>query len=76
MDPNAVTVPEPSRISVDEALAMLNRGEPVTFVDARNPVAWGKAETKLPEAVRVPADDVLDQLARIPRGRAIITYCT
>ena len=76
MDPNAVQSPEPTRLSVEEVLERLRRGEPLTFVDTRNPVAWGEADTKLPEAVRVPADDVTSQLPRIPRDRTIITYCT
>ena len=38
--------------------------------------AWGEAETKLPGAIRVPADEVGQHLQEIPRDRAVITYCT
>ena len=76
MDPNVVKASEPVRLGVDEVLDRLNSGESLTFVDTRNPKAWGEADTKLPEAVRVPADDVVAQLPRIPRDRTIITYCT
>ena len=54
----------------------MDRGEPFAFVDTRNPKAWGEAETKLPGAVRVPADELDEHLSEIPRDRAVITYCT
>ena len=64
------------KISVDVLRKRLDRGGDVFFVDARNPVAWGQAETKLPAAIRVPADQVEQHLADIPRDRTIVTYCT
>ena len=67
---------EPTRITVDEARERMERGEPLTFVDTRNPQAWGEAETKLPGAIRVPADEVEEHLAEIPKGQAVIIYCT
>ena len=70
------TVPEPTRVTVDEVIERLNRGEQFVFIDARNPKAWGNAETKLPGAIRVPSDEVEQHLNEIPRGRTIITYCT
>jgi rhodanese-related sulfurtransferase len=54
----------------------MDRGEQFAFVDTRNPQAWGEAETKLPGAVRVPADELEQHLSEIPRDRAVITYCT
>ena len=67
---------EPTRITVDEAKERLDRGEPLAFVDTRNPKAWGEADTKLPGAIRVPADEVDEHLDEIPKDRAVITYCT
>lgn len=67
---------EATRITVDEIQARLDRGEQFAFVDTRNPQAWGAAETKLPKAIRVPADEVEQHLSEIPRDRAVITYCT
>ena len=61
------------RISVDD---VAKRGEDVFFVDTRNPQAWAEAETRLPGAIRVPADQVEQHLADIPRDRTIVTYCT
>ena len=69
-------VPEPTRVTVDEVFERLNRGEQFVFIDARNPKAWGKADTRLPGAIRVPAEAVEQHLSEIPQGRTIITYCT
>ena len=76
MSSNPKTVPEPTRVTVDEIIERLNRGEQFGFIDARNPKAWAKAETKLPGAIRVPSDEIEQHLNEIPRGRTIITYCT
>jgi rhodanese-related sulfurtransferase len=67
---------EPTRVTVDEVKERMDRGEPLAFVDTRNPQAWGEAETKLPGAIRVPADEVEQHLDGIPHDRAVITYCT
>lgn len=67
---------EATRITVDELRERMNRGEPFTILDNRNPNAWSEAETKLPGALRVPADEVEKHISDIPRDRAIVTYCT
>jgi len=54
----------------------MGRGEPLSFVDARNPQAWDEAQTKLPGAIRVLADEAQEHLQSISRDRAVITYCT
>jgi rhodanese-related sulfurtransferase len=54
----------------------MERGEPLVFLDTRNPKAWGESDLKLPGAIRMPADEVQEHLEEVPRGRAIITYCT
>jgi rhodanese-related sulfurtransferase len=54
----------------------MKRGEPFAFVDTRNPQAWAEAETILPGAVRVTADEAENHLQEIPRDRTVITYCT
>ena len=64
------------RVTVDEVKARMDRGEPIVFLDARNPQAWGEADTKLPGAIRVPAEEADRHLDQIPRDRAVITYCT
>jgi rhodanese-related sulfurtransferase len=71
-----VTAVEATRVTVDEVKERMERGEQFTFVDTRNPQAWGEADTKLPGAIRVPAGEVKQHLDEIPRDRAVITYCT
>ena len=67
---------EPTPISAEDAKKLLDRGERVTFVDARNPVAWGSAKDKLPGAIRIPVDDVDGHIGELPEDGTVITYCT
>jgi len=67
---------EATRVTVDEVKQRLDRGESFTFVDTRNPKAWAEAPTKLPKAIRVPAEEVEQHLNEIPHDRTVITYCT
>ena len=76
MSANVQNAPEPLRVTAKELIERMNRGEDVYFVDARNPQAWAEADTKLPGAVRVPADAVEQHLADMPRDRMIVAYCT
>jgi rhodanese-related sulfurtransferase len=77
MEPTSITADlEPSRITIDEVKARLVQGEPLLFLDVRNPKAWETANVKLPGALRVPVDAVEQRLPELPRDRTIITYCT
>jgi rhodanese-related sulfurtransferase len=67
---------EATKVTVDEVRERMERGEQFTFVDTRNPVAWGESDVKLPGAIRVPADELKQHLDEIPHDRAVITYCT
>ena len=67
---------EATRITVDEVKERMDRGEQFTFVDSRNPKAWAEADKKLPNAIRVPAEELEQHLDEIPKDRAVITYCT
>jgi len=67
---------EATRVTPDEIKERLDRGEQFAFLDTRNPKAWAEADTKLPGAIRVPADEVEQHLNEIPRDRTVITYCT
>jgi rhodanese-related sulfurtransferase len=73
MESTDITV---DRVTADEVKARLDRGEPIAFLDARNPTAWGEADTKLPGALRVPTDEAERRLDEVPRDRAVVTYCT
>ena len=65
-----------TRITVDEVGERLNRGEQFAFVDTRNPQAWAQSDQKLPNAIRVPAEEIDQHLDEIPHDRVVITYCT
>lgn len=67
---------EPTRVTVDELKERIAREEELAFVDTRNEKAWAEAETKLPGAIRVPADEVAEHLDQIPKDRTVIAYCT
>jgi len=60
------------RIDPDEAQQLKD----AVFVDARNPQAWGAASTKLPGAIRIPANALESHLDELPKGKLLITYCT
>jgi predicted sulfurtransferase len=72
------------RVTPEEVMRRMDQGEPVTFVDTRNPQAWGLSNEKLPGAIRIPADEVDQHLGAIPKdasegrpkGHWIVTYCT
>ena len=66
----------PSKLTVAQVHELINDGQPVTFIDSRNPIAWGSSRVKLPGAVRVPIDQVERHLAALPRDRRLIVYCT
>jgi len=67
---------EATRITVDEVSERLNRGEQFTFIDTRNPTAWGESDQKLPNAIRMLGSELEQHLDEIPKDRAVITYCT
>jgi rhodanese-related sulfurtransferase len=60
------------RIEPEEA----HKLKDAVFVDSRNPVAWAEGPTKLPGAIRIPANDLESHLAELPKDRPIVTYCT
>ncbi len=72
----ATRTTEATRITVDEAKERMDRGEQFVFIDSRNPKAWAEADTKLPGAIRVPADQVESHLTEISHDRTVVTYCT
>ena len=69
-------MPDNLRISTDELKKRMDAGEDFVVIDTRNPQAWAQSDVKLPEAIRVPADKLEEQLAKIPKNKSIVTYCT
>jgi hypothetical protein len=66
----------PLRVSVDEVMKRIARGERILFLDTRSPKSWGESTEKIRGAIRVPPDEVASHLDRIPEGQSLVTYCT
>lgn len=64
------------RMTVDELRRRTQAGEDLTIIDVRNPTAWAESDTMIPEAIRIPLDQVEESLPRIPRTRPVVAYCT
>ena len=64
------------RITVKELKRRMEAGEDFTIIDVRNPEAWAESDTMIPESVRVPLDELDKNLARIPKTRPAVAYCT
>jgi rhodanese-related sulfurtransferase len=64
------------RITVGELKRRMDSGEQFTAIDVRNPKAWAEADTVIPGAIRVPLDELEENLPRIPKNRPVVAYCT
>jgi len=67
---------EIKRITIDEVRKRMDRGEPVLFIDTRNPHDWGESDVKLPGARRIHFSELEKHLEELPRDRLIVPYCT
>jgi rhodanese-related sulfurtransferase len=61
------------RISVDE---VRKRKKELVFVDARSATALTRNPRRVPGAIPVPMNMLEDSAKQLPRGRALVTYCT
>jgi rhodanese-related sulfurtransferase len=66
----------PIRITIDELKRRMESGEDFTIIDVRKPDAWAESDTMIPESIRMPLDDLEKNLARIPKNRPAVAYCT
>jgi len=64
------------RITVEELKRRMDAGEDFTVIDTRNPKAWAETDTVIPEAIRVPLDELEQNLPKIPKNRPVVAYCT
>ena len=64
------------RITAAEVGERLAQGDPLVFVDSRNPQAWAESDVMVPGAIRVAADAVDENAGVLPQGRPIVAYCT
>jgi rhodanese-related sulfurtransferase len=67
---------EAPRITVEELKRRMEAGEDFTVIDTRNPQVWAESDTQIPEAIRVPVDQLEANLARISKDRPVVAYCT
>ena len=68
---------DPERITIDQVLARMDRGEAITFLDSRNDHAWSQAGSIIPGALRVSNNEHLRKLIKdLPKDSFIVTYCT
>jgi rhodanese-related sulfurtransferase len=54
----------------------MEAGEDFTLVDTRNPQAWEESDAMMPEAIRVPLDQLEEKISHIPKDKPVVTYCT
>lgn len=64
------------RISVNDLRKRMEAREDFTIIDVRKPEVWGQSDTMIPEAIRIPLDNLDENLPRIPKDRPIVAYCT
>ena len=69
-------IENPSRLTAPDVQDLIDRRQPIAFIDSRNPIAWGSSKVTLPGAIRVPIDEVERHLAALRRDRRLIVYCT
>ena len=56
------------RITVEELKRRMEAGEDFTLIDVRKPEAWTESDTVIPEAIRVPLDQ-LEEAVEQPSPR-------
>lgn len=66
----------PSPLTAADVNDLIHQGQPIAFIDSRNPIAWGSSNLILPGAIRVPIDEVAQHLPELPRDRRLVVYCT
>ncbi len=69
-------MPDDLRITVAELQKRMEAGEDFTVIDTRNPQAWAQSDEMVPEAIRVPLDNLDKNISSIPENKPIVAYCT
>jgi membrane protein DedA with SNARE-associated domain len=65
-----------ARISVEELLGLIDRGEGPLVVDVRTRAGLRLDPRRIPGALRLSLDEIDEKLGGLPRDRDIILYCT
>ena len=64
------------KITPDELRRRMDAGQDFTVIDVRNSNAWAQSDVMIPEAIRVPLDNLEESLQSIPKNRPAVAYCT
>jgi len=64
------------RISAQEVYALFSSGHRFVFIDTRNPKAWAASDVMLPNAIRLPVEEMEAHLNEIDRDATVVAYCT
>ena len=64
------------RISAGELHGMLRDGAEITVVDMRHSLAAAADPQTIPGALHLPAEELEQRHAEIPRDREIVLFCT
>ncbi len=59
-----------AKITPDELRRRMDAGEDFTVIDVRNSNAWAQSDVMIPEAIRVPLDNLEESLQSIPKKQA------
>jgi len=65
-----------ARVSVDELYDLMDGGAEPVVVDVRSATARSVEPRQIPGSLHVPLDELDRHIARLPRDRDIIVYCT
>ena len=64
------------RIRPEELKERLDAGEEIVVVDLRSSREFEESPQSIPGALRIDADDLIREHAKIPRDRDVILFCT
>jgi rhodanese-related sulfurtransferase len=64
------------RISPEDVLDAMRRGERIVFVDARSENSWSTAMEQVPGSIRISPDDIDRSAGQVPGGATVVAYCT
>ncbi|MGE5324475.1 MAG: rhodanese-like domain-containing protein [Actinomycetota bacterium] len=65
-----------STISARELKEAIECRTPLTIIDVRHPLDLLSAPYTIPNAIRIPLEDLATQLSAIPRDQRVVIYCT
>ena len=64
------------RITAEDLKRRMDAGEEFTVIDTRNPKSWAESDSVIPGAIRVPLDQLEQNLSKIPKNRPVVAHCT